>query len=93
MPHTIDDLKQIAAAYETAPEKSVAAMVELSRRFSQGRDGAEKDWQEALLWAEEAAKKDSPDGYFEISSIIGGACIEEQDIHQDETRYHDCRTV
>jgi hypothetical protein len=56
-------------------EEAISAMIKLAQIYGSGEQGVKPDLLKALNWAEKAAYEDSPDGYLEITRIIGSACI------------------
>ena len=63
-------------------------MLELARIYREGREDITVDMFEAYKWAHEAARRDSPEGYMEITRILGSVCIaaNEYGLQQDCVR-------
>jgi hypothetical protein len=74
----IEELRKIVTLADANPDAAIRAMIQLARLYGDGADGVKPDQGKAFAWAEKAAYRDSPDGYLEISRIIGSACIGSQ---------------
>lgn len=78
----------IDQARRLQPDPSVAvdAMVKLARLYGEGGGDVKADLRLAYRWANMAAKYNSPEGYVELSKIIGAACIVSSDLELKLTR-------
>jgi len=68
-----------AAELKKNKEEAVAAMVELSRIYGGGMGGVRPDLKAAFKWARQAVNQNSPEGYWELSKVVGSLCIAETD--------------
>ncbi|MDD2324459.1 MAG: hypothetical protein PHW63_00385 [Alphaproteobacteria bacterium] len=65
---------------QNVSQLSVEELLFQARRAGEGSNETPANLGEALAYAEEAARRDSADGYHEITRIVGSACIATEDL-------------